>query len=295
MKILLTGKNGQLGYALAQALPLIATVKATDRNELNLENTAALAATVREFQPDIIINAAAYTQVDQAESDIETARMINATAPEILATEAKKIGASIIHYSTDYIFDGTTDHPYTEKDSPRPLNVYGQTKLEGENAIQAAQIPHWIFRTSWVYSAYGRNFLLTCLKLAKTRETLNIVNDQMGAPTHVTLLALTTLILLARQKEQRQYIQDHTGIYHLTCAGQASWYDFAKAIIKHYHGAEPLRCHTINPIETSQYPLPAQRPANSLLNCAHFQKTFGITPPHWETMLQQCMKMFTTF
>ncbi len=236
--VLLTGKTGQVGRELLPLLPHLGELVALDRMQLNLEKPEAITRVIREIRPQLIINAAAYTAVDQAESDSTAAQAINAIAPGVMAEEAKKLGAALIHYSTDYVFDGSKKSPYEESDSPNPLNIYGKTKLAGEEAIRAAEIPHLIFRTSWVYSKHGKNFLLTMLRLAAVREELRIVSDQTGAPTTASYLAATTTKILTavtglnKKNDTAEVLYQVSGTYHLTAAGQTSWYGFANAIFQ---------------------------------------------------------------
>jgi len=274
-RILITGKQGQVGWELQRTLASLGTIFAYDRSNLDLQNPIQICKTIREIQPHIIVNAAAYTAVDKAETDPEMANAVNATAPGILAEEAKKCGAILVHYSTDYVFDGTSPQPYTEADKTNPLNVYGKTKLEGEKAIQQISGKHLIFRTSWVYGARGKNFLLTMLKLGKERELLKIVNDQAGAPTWSRMIAEVTANILIDPK-------DSWGIYHLTSSGQTTWFEFAKKIF-----AKSQMGVTIQPISTSEYPLPAIRPKYSVLSNEKLKKTFQICLPDWEESLDK--------
>ena len=279
MKILLTGKNGQVGWELQRALASLGEVIACDRSELDLANPDKIVALVREAKPQIIVNAAAYTAVDKAESEPELAHAINARAPGLLAEEAKKLGALLVHYSTDYVFDGTKAEPYTEEDVPNPISVYGRTKLAGEQVIQASGCRHLIFRTSWVYGPRGKNFLLTILRLAKERDELRIVSDQIGAPTTSTLIAdVTVQILRAFSREKR-------GLYNLTATGSVSWHGFARAIVR------TASLHAkVTPIPTSEYPTPARRPSSSLLDTALLRQRFGIALPSWEDGLKTCFE-----
>src|SRR5438105_4481223 len=241
--ILLTGKNGQIGSHLYPLLRNLGEVVATDRNELDLSNTDAIRRTVRELRPSLIVNAAAYTAVDAAEADESNAYAINAGAPAVLAEEAKKIGAGIVQYSTDYVFDGLKKTPYTESDATNPINVYGRSKLAGEQAVRDSGASHLIFRTSWVYSTRGRNFMLTILRLASEREELRIVRDQVGAPTCAADIASGTTRVLAHIIQRNHYlslISEVGGTYHMTAAGQVSWYDFARAILEE---AQAVSCN----------------------------------------------------
>ncbi|BCB28732.1 NAD(P)-dependent oxidoreductase [Sulfurimicrobium lacus] len=285
MKILLTGKNGQVGWELQRALGPLGQVVAVDRQVLDLGNPDSIRAVIREVRPDLIVNPAAYTAVDKAESEPELAMAVNGIAPGIMAEEAKKLGAAMIHYSTDYVFDGRKTSPYTEEDIPSPLNVYGKTKLAGEQAVQAAGIPHLILRTSWVYGARGKNFLLTILRLAKEREELKIVADQIGAPTWSRMIAEATAQILAQSVSP---LTPHpsllTGVYNLTAAGRTSWCGFTQAIVENAQAGT-----RVMPIPTSDYPLPAPRPLFSLLASDKLARTFGVALPLWDESLKLCM------
>jgi len=299
-KILLVGKNGQVGWELQRTLATLGNVVAIDRQGMDLANPDSIRNAIRTIQPDLIVNAAAYTAVDKAESEPELAMAINGVAPGIMAEEAKRLGAAMIHYSTDYVFDGTKIAPYTEGDIPNPISVYGKTKLAGEQAVQAADIPHLIFRTSWVYGLRGRNFLLTILRLAKERNELKIVDDQIGAPTWSRMIAEATAIILGQclssslEKGGAGFpppaLSSRGGLYHLTATGQTSWYGFTNAILESmaFQGTHPLP--KLIPIPTSEYPLPAPRPPNSVLSNAKFNRTFGAALPAWDTSLTLCME-----
>ena len=299
-RILVTGRNGQVGFELRRSLAGLGQVIAVGRDELDLADAGAIRRKVRETRPDLIVNAAAYTAVDLAESEQELAQAINGVAPGILAEEAKRLGAALVHYSTDYVFDGSKGAPYTEDDAPRPLSVYGRTKLAGERAIQAVDVPHLILRTSWVYGTRGKNFLLTILRLAREREELSIVDDQFGAPTWCRAIAEATGDIL-RQLEYgqlgfREACAIRRGIYNLTAAGQTSWHGFAAAILAHAASARPgksefalARVPMLRPIPTEQYPTPAARPRYSVLANAKVQRAFGVALPDWKTSLAACM------
>ncbi|MFA7318959.1 MAG: dTDP-4-dehydrorhamnose reductase [Sulfuricella sp.] len=300
MKILLTGKNGQVGWELQRTLAPLGQVVAVDRRTLDLGNPDSIRAVIREIRPDLIVNPAAYTAVDKAESEPELAMAVNGIAPGIMAEEARKLGAAMIHYSTDYVFDGRKTSPYTEQDIPNPLNVYGRTKLAGEQAIQAVGVPHLILRTSWVYGMRGKNFLLTILRLVKEREELKIVNDQIGAPTWSRMIAEATAQILAQRvlplTPHSSLLTQYSGIYNLTAAGQTSWYGFTKAILESMaiQGAHSsLITHhplpKLLPIPTSDYPLPAPRPLFSLLASDKLSETFGMKLPPWDDSLALCM------
>jgi len=299
-RILVTGKNGQVGFELLRSLAGQGQVIAVGREQMDLSKPDSIRRTMREIAPDLIVNAAAYTAVDQAESEPELALAVNGVAPGILAEEAKRLSAALIHYSTDYVFDGAQGVPYTEDDEPRPINAYGRTKLAGERAIQAVDVPHLILRTSWIYGARGKNFLLTILRLARERDELSIVDDQVGAPTWSRALAEATSDILKRlgygQLGFRDACAKQRGIYNLSAAGQTSWHGFAAAILAHAASAEPSlsawaldRAPVLKPIPTEQYPLPARRPRYSVLANAKLQRAFGLTLPDWKTSLAECM------
>jgi len=292
MKILLLGKNGQVGWELQRTLATLGEVIAFGRQELNLTDFAALQETVHAVQPQLIVNAAAYTAVDKAESEPDLAMAINGTAPGVLAEAARRWGASLIHYSTDYVFDGTKTSPYDEEDQPNPINIYGKTKLAGERAIQQVGTPHLILRTSWVYGLRGKNFLLTILRLAKEREELKIVDDQMGAPTWSRMIAEATAQIIAHCSAPGSLLnpdlREMVGIYHLTAAGQTSWHGFAKAILEAsaQFPEESFSISRLLPIPTAEYPTPAARPAYSVLLSDKASKTFGLWLPGWQRQLQ---------
>jgi dTDP-4-dehydrorhamnose reductase len=303
LKILLTGKNGQVGSELLHLLPRVGEVVAFDRHQLDLAKPDEIRRAILDIRPNLIVNAAAYTAVDQAEKEEPVARSINADAPGVIAREAKKIGASVVHYSTDYIFDGMKKSPYEETDSPNPVSVYGKTKLAGELAIRDSGVPHLIFRTAWVYSTTGRNFLLTILRLASQREELRIVHDQVGAPTWCRDIASATAEILAdvhTQKNRPLAFGDFSGTYHMTAGGVASWCDFAQAIMQNASKTlpapqwlaeatqnRPLLVHNIVPITTAEYPTPARRPAYSVLSNSLLTRTFDVQLPEWRTALDR--------
>jgi dTDP-4-dehydrorhamnose reductase len=300
-KILLTGQNGQLGNELQRLLPSIGEVAAFDRKKLDLSKPADIRRTIRDMGPQLIVNAAAYTAVDQAESDESSARAINSDAPLIMAEEAKKIGAALVHYSTDYIFDGTRNLPYEEDNAPNPVSVYGKTKLAGEQAIREVGAPHFIFRTAWVYATRGRNFLLTILRLACEREELGVVRDQVGAPTWSREIAQATTSILKTALQGfngRFWSSAATGTYHMTAAGETTWYEFAQAILGEASQAVPnplwlqsatrgrsLTVQRLSPITTDQYPTPARRPPYSVLSNSLLNRTFGIQLSDWRQQL----------
>jgi len=299
-KILLTGKNGQVGEELERLLPEVGEVVALGRQELDLSNPDGIRRTIRAVRPNLIVNAAAYTAVDQAEKEETAASEINSAAPAIMAEEAKKVGASLVHYSTDYVFDGLKGNPYVEDDPTGPISVYGTTKLVGEQAIRASGVPHLIFRTSWVYATRGRNFLLTILRLATQREELRIVRDQIGAPTGSREIADATTKILCQLYRREGGLSDVSGTYHMTATGVTNWHEFATAILEEAShapktvpwfaaatGGKPLITRRILPITTQEFPTPARRPAYSVLSNARLMKTFGIQLPGWRTQLHR--------
>ncbi len=284
-KILLFGKNGQVGWELQRSLAPLGELVALGSDSQTLcgdfSNLEGIAQTVRTVAPDIIVNAAAYTAVDKAESEPESARTINALAPGVLAQEAKRSGAWLIHYSSDYVFDGSGDTPWLETDSTAPLSVYGTTKLEGEEAIRATGCQHLIFRTSWVYAARGGNFAKTMLRLARERDSLTVIDDQIGAPTGADLLADVT----AHAIRMALLHPEVSGLYHLVAGGQTSWHSYAGFVIDvaRQMGIETKTApEAIQPVPSSAFPLPAPRPKNSRLNTGKLQNTFGLNLPHWQ-------------
>jgi dTDP-4-dehydrorhamnose reductase len=299
--ILLIGTNGQVGRELNRMLPRIGDVMPLDRQRLDLTQPEEIRRAIRNFHPALIVNAAAYTAVDRAETEEPVARAINAEAPAVMAEEAKKIGASFIHFSTDYVFDGLKNFPYDEEDPANPLNVYGKTKLEGERAIQASNATYLIFRTAWVYATEGRNFLLSILRVATQREELRIVRDQIGAPTLNSEIARATTNILAHicdSNRSPSSIADLSGIYHMTAGGETSWFDFANAILEEAATCSaagtwfpaatsglPLIARRVVPITTSEYPTPARRPAYSVLSNTRLNRTFSLQLPGWRIQL----------
>lgn len=283
MKILLFGKDGQVGWELQRSLLTLGDVVASEQHELDFETPDAVRAWVRRHEPDIIVNAAAYTAVDQAESEPDKARRINADAVGVLAEEAKRLNAWLVHYSTDYIFDGEKHGPYEEADRPNPLSVYGKTKLDGEIHIRDCHAKHLIFRTSWVYAARGKNFAKTMLRLAKEREQLNVIDDQHGAPTSAELLADVTALALHRVLQQKDSA-DVAGTYHVVARGETTWHHYAQYVIALAHEkgvALKTTPDAIHPIATEAYPLPARRPRNSRLSSSKLTGVFGIQLPDW--------------
>ncbi len=293
MKILLTGKNGQVGYELVRHLAAthheLVSVGTTD---CDLSKPAAIRDLIQTIKPDILINPAAYTAVDRAESEPDLAKAINADAPEVMSSALKKTDGLLVHFSTDYVFDGHKTTPYNELDAPNPQSVYGQTKLEGEQAIAASGVCHIILRTSWVFGTHGNNFLKTMLRLAAEREELRVVNDQFGAPTSAGFLAHTVTQMLGRLGSERTGNQETTdraaltGLYHCSCSGRTSWYDYAKFAIEfaRNHGVNlKLPADKLTPIPSAEYPKPAARPANSVLDNTKLEKVFGIQRPNWQS------------
>jgi dTDP-4-dehydrorhamnose reductase len=278
MKILLLGAGGQVGTELRRSLPALGAVTACGKAEANLQDAAQLAQVLESAQADVVVNAAAYTAVDKAESEPEVARRVNAQAVAELADHCHRAGSLLVHYSTDYVFDGKLQRPYTEADATNPLSIYGQTKLEGEEAIRASGCRHLIFRTSWVFSATGGNFLKTMLKLAAGRDELRVVADQWGAPTSARLLADVTARVIGELAE----MDEHWGTYHLTAAGETTWHAYASHVMERARaqGAQ-LQVRHIAPIPAAGYPTPAARPANSRLDCGKLESTFNLLLPDW--------------
>jgi dTDP-4-dehydrorhamnose reductase len=285
-RILLTGADGQVGWELRRTLAPLGDVVACTRRELDISDLPYLRARLAGSRMDAIVKAAAYTAVDDAESNEALAARINGEAPRVLAQEAGRMGAWLVHYSTDYVFDGAKAAAYTEDDETNPLNAYGRTKLAGEQAIAAAGACHMIFRTSWVYAARGRNFLRTMLRLASKSESLRIVDDQRGAPTWARMVAEATALVLAQALSNPGQSDALRGVYHLTCGGDASWREFAEAIIQ---GASIENKPRIVPISTAEYPTPARRPRNSLLANDRVTATCGIRLPDWRSALSMCL------
>lgn len=284
MKILLLGKDGQLGWELQRALAPLGEVHAYGRAGADLGDPESLRALVRELRPGVIVNAAAYTAVDKAESDQDLAQRVNALAPGVLAEEAQALGAWLVHYSTDYVFDGSKDGAWVETDPTNPLSVYGRTKYEGEERIRASDARHLILRTSWVFAPRGGNFARTMLRLAKEREQLSVVADQFGAPTGAELLADATALALHRIALLDDGAAPLSGTYHLAASGETSWHAYARHVLEQArgHGAV-LKAgpDQVLPIPASAFPAPAPRPANSRLDCSKFCASFGLRLPDW--------------
>ena len=289
MRILLTGGAGQLGWELRRTLAIFGEIVAPPRDILDLASADSIVAAVRGARPGLIVNAAAYTAVDKAESESDLAMRINGEAPRILAEEAASQGAALIHYSTDYVFDGRKAEPYREDDEVAPVNVYGLTKLAGEQGVMTATAPHLIFRTSWVYGSRGRNFLLTMLRLGRERKELKVVDDQFGAPTSARLIAEATAGAVAKNfsggRLDVDAFRETGGLYHLTAAGRTTWYGFAQAILSGREGVA-----NVLPIPTSGYPTRARRPRNSLLDNSKLERQFGFALPDWKVGLQLCLE-----
>jgi dTDP-4-dehydrorhamnose reductase len=283
MKILLTGKNGQVGFELCRSLSVLGEVHAIDSTECDLRDEAAIRRVVQAYRPNVIVNPAAYTAVDKAESDPATAEAVNARAAAVFAEEAALLGAMLVHFSTDYVFDGGKNGSYTEADLPNPQSVYGATKLAGEKAVQSACARHVILRTSWVVGAHGGNFAKTMLRLAEERETLNVVADQFGAPTSAALLADLTAHLI--RQASRDAANFPYGLYHAVAGGVATWHEYASYVIERARAAgKPIRLApgALGAITTADYPTPAKRPANSRLDTSKLRETFGLHLPHWQ-------------
>lgn len=304
MKFLLTGKNGQVGFELQRALAPLGEIVAVDQAECDLSNPESIRTLVREVKPDIIVNPAAHTAVDKAESEPALAHAINGVAPGIFGEEAAKLGALVVHYSTDYVFEGSKVGLYTEDDTPDPRSVYGQTKLAGEQALAASGAHYLTFRTSWVFGAHGVNFAKTMLRLAAERQTLKIVADQFGAPTSAALLADVTAQVLGQYLRRTPSGALHPasadfpyGLYHLVASGKTSWHEYAQAVVEMAQTANKplkLRPDDVQAIATTEYPLPAPRPLNSCLDTTRLRSTFGLCLPDWRQGLQHVMTQLLT-
>ena len=285
LKILITGQHGQVSRELQQWLQGLGELVVLGRDQLDLANPEQIRQQVRSHRPGLIINAAAHTAVDQAENEPEVAFAINATAPGILAEEAKALGIPLIHYSTDYVFDGSKPAPYTEDDAPNPLGVYGQSKLAGEQAIAAVGGQYLVLRTSWVYSSHGKNFLLTMQRLLQEKPQMRIVADQIGAPTWAGTIANSTRALIERWQAGQA---GDWGVYHLTAQGETSWFGIAQAIGEQLL-AEGKACAELEGIPASDYPTPAKRPLNSRLDCSRLQQQWHVGQPQWREALRECL------
>lgn len=291
LKFLLTGKDGQVGFELQRSLAVLGEIVAVGRSECDLTDITAVRELVARVKPDVIVNPAAYTAVDKAETETVLARIVNTQVPQVLGEEANRHGALVIHYSTDYIFDGELNRPYIETDAPNPQSVYGHTKYAGEQALMAATPRHLILRTSWVAGAHGQNFAKTMLRLAMERDHLCVVADQQGSPTSAALLADLTAHVIQQWRDKPGNFP--YGLYHCTTEGEVSWYDYARFVIeKAGQAGKPIRVlpTDIEPISTDAYPLPAKRPANSRLNCQRFKDTFQLELPHWQSGISHLLE-----
>lgn len=295
-RILVTGSGGQVGGALVRSLAALGEVVAPDRAEMNLADAESVRDVMRELKPRWVVNAGAYTAVDKAESETDLAHRINATAPGVLGEEARAIGAVVLHFSTDYVFDGSKQSPYVETDATGPLNVYGRTKLEGEQALAASGAAHLIFRTSWVYGATGKNFARSILRMAREREVLRIVADQHGAPTWSEELARMTAHVIGQIETKAAQSNTNpceaatsvSGIYHAAGAGETTWFEFAQALVEEARQLQPgLTLAKVEPISTAEYPTPARRPVNSRLDCRKLEHTLGWRMPEWRGSVRQ--------
>ena len=290
MRIVLFGKNGQLGWELHRNLLPLGEVVALDNDELDLANLSALESTLQDLKPDLIVNGSAYTAVDQAETEPEIAYTINGTAPGLMADAVRRSGGMLIHYSTDYVFDGTKGSLYTESDIPNPLNVYGKSKLAGEQAIQGSGALHLIFRTSWVYSLRGDSFVNKTLTWARKNATLNIVSDQIGNPTWARMLAnVTTLLLAQAGADTAAYFDGRGGLYHLAGSGHASRFEWAREILAFDPDHPEQATRSLEPVTSDAFPAPAIRPLFSALDCSRFEETFGLHLPDWRDALRLAM------
>ena len=292
MKMLLLGKNGQVGWELNRSLMPLGTIVALDRSQCDLSCPETIPDVVQAVKPDVIVNAAAYTAVDKAEEDEELATTINGTSVAVLADEARKLNALLIHYSTDYVFNGSKAEPYTEADDPDPINAYGRSKLSGERAMAGSGCDYLVLRTSWVYAARGNNFLRTMLRLAREREELRVVADQYGCPTWARNIAdATAHVLLAAQRERRDHVFT-SSIHHLCAGGKTTWHGFSAAIIeqaRHIGDVENIITQRVSPIATEDYPLPAPRPRNSQMDSSSLTARFGLTMPQWHEAMKLCI------
>ena len=287
LRILLISRSGQLGWELQRCLAPLGEVVTYDYPEIDLAKPASLPALMRGVNPQVIVNSAAYTNVDKAESEAELARQINAISPGVLAEEARRLGAAFIHYSTDYVFDGCKGAPYTESDALHPLNVYGQTKLEGEQAVQAAGGAYLILRTSWVYSLRQGGFVTKVLQWAREQETLRIVDDQISSPTWARMLAEATALIIAQgQNDPVGYLTEKAGLYHLAGSGACSRYEWAQAILELDPKKSEQKVRQLLPAKSSEFPTPAERPLVSVLECGKFEQVFGLRLPEWRGALK---------
>ena len=298
MKILLLGCNGQVGWELQRSLQPLGDVIACDFDTVphraDFSQPASVAALIAEITPRVIVNAAAHTAVDKAESEPELARLINATTPGVIATEARKLGALLVHYSTDYVYDGSGSAPRDEAAATGPLSVYGRTKLEGEELIQASNCHHVILRTSWVYAARGNNFIKTMLRLAAERDSLSVIDDQVGAPTGADLLADVTALVVAKTTANAEIDgASRGGVFHCVAGGETSWFDYARFVIEWARAqGQPVKVspEAIRPVPTTAYPTPAQRPLNSRLSTAKLRETFSLSLPDWRVGVERMLR-----
>lgn len=289
-KIIIFGAQGQVGWELQRSLCCLGQIVPVSSSDVDFTCAEKLRAFLAEVSADVIVNSAAYTSVDKAEVDVEQARLVNAVAPAILSEEAKNNGSILIHYSTDYVFDGKSNQPYTESSPTAPLNVYGKTKLAGDEAILRSGCKHLIFRTSWVYSTRGNNFLRTMLRLAEEKNSLSVVSDQIGAPTSASVIAQATATVLAQITAPNAALEVASGIYNLTAAGACSWFDFAKEIFEQSHMLWGTKKPSLESILTRNYPRPALRPENSCLSGKKINQVFGIQMPGWEASLRKVLE-----
>ncbi len=284
--LLVTGVTGQVGSELMKSLQGLGEVKGVSRNEVDLSDPEQIRKVLEQLRPDVIINPAAYTAVDKAESEAELAASINARAPQVFAEEAKKKDILLIHFSTDYVFDGQKNEPYNESDATYPINIYGRTKLAGEQAVQQQNGDYLILRTSWVYSRHGQNFFNSMKRLMQEREELGIVDDQTGSPTSATFIASRTAAIVKKAIVEKQQNRFESGIYHLTAGGQTNWYQFALAIKNKLQAEGVENLAALKPIKTAEYPTPAKRAAYSVLDCKLIQQRYGIDIPDWQELLR---------
>lgn len=291
LRILILGSYGQLGVELGRSFAGAEQITGVDRDTIDLADPDQTRDLLGRVQPNLILNASAYTAVDRAETEPQIAQAINAEAPRVLAEEALKLNALLVHYSTDYVFDGSKQGAWEETDTPHPLSVYGATKLGGERAVENAGGRYLIFRTSWVYGPHGNNFLLTMLRLARERSQLSIVDDQVGAPTtSIELARATHAVVMGTLEGRFGAVRDWAGLYHMTCGGSTSWYGFAKAIFARASALPGVKAPELTPIGTEAYPTPAARPRNSVLSNAKLEGRFGVRMPGWESALEEVMK-----
>jgi dTDP-4-dehydrorhamnose reductase len=291
MRILLLGKNGQLGWEFQRTLACLGSVTALDWPEIDLADLDSLRSTIRQVNPQVIINAAAYTAVDRAESEPDKARAVNALAPQVMAEETVRLKAALIHYSTDYVFDGNQTGAYTESDEPHPLSQYGSSKLEGERAILSLDGAAWVFRTSWVYSDRRDSFVSKVLAWSRSQKTMKVVSDQIGGPTWSRMLAeLSTLVLTLGNADPYSWVHQTRGLYHLAGDGSASRFEFAQAILRLDPDAKHQLVTELLPANTADFPAPAPRPLNARMDCSKFKATFGLGFPPWQTSLALMLK-----